>query len=147
MALVAVIAVGALAFIIAAAVIGREAAKLGSTPKMPVYRLEEAVEFVSEELPFEYAAVLSPDDVRLMLRWHINGLQFDRPVAGAGTPGGGDAESAPADPVVVAEESLVAGIHRRAVETGISVGVDAVEAVLEIHLEYLRLIGAVDRAA
>ncbi|HEC09886.1 MAG TPA: hypothetical protein ENI86_10015 [Acidimicrobiales bacterium] len=145
MVLIAVVAVAALAFVIAAAVIGREAAKLGSTPKMPVYRLEEAVEFVSEELPFEYAAVLSPDDVRRMLRWHINGLQFDRPVAGTAEPG--DPETAGDVPVVVAEENLVVGVHRRAVDAGVPVGLDAVEAVLEIHLEYLRLIGAIDRAA
>ncbi len=144
MALIAVVAVAALAFVIAAAVIGRESAKLGATPKMPVYRLEEAVEFVSEELPFEYAAVLSPDDVRRMLRWHINRLQFDRSVAGTGALDG--SPPTPDDPVVVAEESLVTGIHRRAVEAGIPVGVDAVGAVLEIHLEYLRLIGAIDRA-
>ncbi|MCB0990076.1 MAG: hypothetical protein KDB16_03790, partial [Acidimicrobiales bacterium] len=68
MFIVAAILVAVIVFVIAAWAIGREAQRLGSQRLMPVYRLDEAVDFVSGRLSFELAASMSRDEVREVLR-------------------------------------------------------------------------------
>ncbi len=57
----------AIAFAVAAAVVGREALRLDAEPPRPVFDPDEAVEWVANHLPFEVSAELSHDDVRQIL--------------------------------------------------------------------------------
>ncbi|MBW3649421.1 MAG: hypothetical protein KY458_02525, partial [Actinobacteria bacterium] len=61
----------ALAFAVAAVVVGREARRLDAQPPRPVFDPDEAVEWVANHLPFEVSALLSHDDVRRILDWNL----------------------------------------------------------------------------
>ena len=58
-------------FVIAAVVIGREARRLGGKPPRPVFDFDEAVDWVCRHVSDDVAAVLSPDDVRQIINWHL----------------------------------------------------------------------------
>lgn len=122
-------------FVMAAVVIGRESNRLSAEPPRPVFDIDEAVEWVAAQVPFEVSAVLSHDDVRHILRWNLDEL------AALGLSG-----SAPA----VAEELIVVGgreaveaVLARAREAGRELTADQVGAVLDAQLDYLEAIGAV----
>src|SRR5438132_13932466 len=61
----------AVVFAIAAALVGRQARRLGSVPPRPVFDFEDAVAWVCRHVTDEVAAVLTPDDVRQILNWHL----------------------------------------------------------------------------
>ena len=63
-------------FLVAVAVIGRETSRLGRQRREPVWRLEEAAMFVAENLPYNAASELDPLELKELLRWHLNQLQF-----------------------------------------------------------------------
>src|SRR5436190_12962164 len=74
-----------LTFAIAAGTIGREAHRLDAVAPRAVYNLDEAVDFVSDRLPPESQARLTPTEVEALLlahlRWlHEQGLQPDKAV-------------------------------------------------------------------
>jgi hypothetical protein len=133
----ALIVVAILSFVIAALVVGRESRALGTTRRRPVYRLEDAVDHVADAVPFETAAQLSHDDVRLLLRWHLNALQFER-----GAILGDDLE-VDGPPLVVSDRDIVGGLARRARSEGIEVSTPDIGAVVEAHLRYLTVVGAI----
>src|SRR5207237_8545561 len=60
----------------AAVVVAREALRLGAAAPRPVVDLDEAVAWVAQHLPFEVSAVLSYDDVRQILDWHLEYLRI-----------------------------------------------------------------------
>lgn len=62
-------------FVIAAVSIGGVTARLASRSRRTVYDLEQAVEFVADLLPDEITAVVSYDDVRAVLDWHVQFLE------------------------------------------------------------------------
>jgi hypothetical protein len=124
-------------FVIAAVVIGREARRLGAVPPRPVFDLDEAVEFVADHLPFEVSAQLSHDDVRQLLRWHLDYFRT------RGVTGNGDSTSAPTGPVVMGGAETVEYVLERAGQAGLEVTASQVHAVVEAQLLYLRSIGAV----
>ena len=64
-----------LVVVIALVAVGRESFTLGAQPKQAHFDLEEAVEFVADRLPDEVTAVLTYDDVRSILRWHLEYLR------------------------------------------------------------------------
>ena len=63
-------------FLVAVGVIGRETSRLGRQRREPVWRLEEAAMFVAENLPYNAASELDPLELKELLRWHLNQLQF-----------------------------------------------------------------------
>jgi hypothetical protein len=133
-ALIAIVTVVAVA-VIALVAVGREAKTLGYQPKQAVFDLEEAVDWVAERLPDPVTAVLSYDDVRALLRWHLEYLR-DRgvPVRRDQTAGG---------PVVVEDDEGVAYVLMRAEADGLDVTDEQIAAVLEVELGYFGAIGAV----
>ena len=58
-------------FAIAAIVIGREARRLAAKAPGRVFEFEDAVSWVCDHVDEQVAAVLSPDDVRQILNWHL----------------------------------------------------------------------------
>lgn len=137
MAIVAIVIVGLIAFAIAAAVIGREAHRLGSQRLQPIYRLPEAVGSVADALDEEAASQLTPDEVGEVIRLHLNLLQFGE---GAASDEQADDES------VVDEGDAVAAIYREARQLGVEITRPHVEQIMALHIEYLVAIGAVDKA-
>ncbi len=125
---------------IALVAVGREAFTMSAQPLQAHFDLEEAVDFVADRLPDEVTAVLSYDDVRSILRWHLEYLR-DR-----GVPARRDA-SATGGPVVVEDDEGVAWVLGKADEVGLEVTDVEVAIVLDLELDYLRAIGAVGGAA
>ncbi len=132
-----------LVFVIAAVVIGRESNRLAGEAPRPVFDIDEAVEWVAAQLPFEVSAVLSHDDVRHILRWnldHLAGLGLsEAPPSRQGQEG----VSAPDELIVVGGGEAVEAVLARAMESGRDLDAEQVAAVLEAQLAYLEAIGAV----
>ena len=126
----------ALAFAVAAVVVGREARRLDAEPPRPVFDPDEAVEWVANHLPFEVSAVLSHDDVRQILDWN---LEYFR---SKGVSGNGSTPHVEA-PIVVGGAETVAYVLDQAARTGRDYQPDQVLAVLDAQMSYLEAIGAV----
>lgn len=128
-------------FAIAAVTVGREARRLALVPPRPVYDVDESVEYVADRLPFEVAAELTHDDVRTLLRWHLDWF-----AAQGITPLPDDPdhpEHAGSPTVVVQEGDAVDVLCDRASVDGAPYTPEQVEAVVEAHMAYLTMIGAV----
>lgn len=137
--LIAAIAISVvIGFVVAAGVVGSQAQRLGRQPREPVWRLNEAAEFVSQHLPFEAAAWLSNAELEALLRGHLNQLQFDDATDDVDAEDGSDAESA----TVNEDRKSVAALYRTMRQQGLEVSLDHVAAAVDAHLEYLRRIGA-----
>lgn len=135
-----VLALGAV-FGIAAVVLGREAQRLAAQPPRRIFDFEEAVAWVCDHVSLEVAAVLSPDDVRQILNWH---LEFFRV---KGVSSNGDSAHGTDGPVVVSGAETVDFVLLRAESAGSTFTPAQVHEVLEAQMGYLGEIGAVDEVA
>ena len=126
----------ALAFAIAAAVIGREARRLDAEPPRPVFDPDEAVEWVANHLPFEVGAELTHDDVRRIIGWN---LEFFRSKGLSGNGSSLHVET----PLVIGGAETVAYVLQKAAAAGADYRPDHVHAVLEAQMSYLEAIGAI----
>ena len=117
-------------FVLAAVVIGRETGRLAAVPPRPVFDLPEAVAWVADRLPDHVSARLSYDDVAALLGFGVDHL--------AGT---GD------DQIVVADAETAAYVLGRAQAAGLDVTASDVEAVLDLEVAYLEVIGAANPEA
>ncbi|MGH9280623.1 MAG: hypothetical protein ACRD12_21340 [Acidimicrobiales bacterium] len=123
-------------FVIAAVVIGREARRLAAVPVQRTFNFEEAVAFVCDHVGPAVAAVLTPDDVRQILDWH---LEYFRLKGVSGNGSGPHVEG----PVVVTGAETVGFVLMRAEAAGSNYTAEQVHAVLDAQMEYLTEIGAV----
>lgn len=123
-----------LVFVIAAVVVGRESNRLAGEAPRPVFDIDEAVEWVAAQLPFEVSAVLSHDDVRHILRWNLEELGT-KGLSGPGRP--------PEELIVVGGPDAVNAVLARAGEAHRDLTGEQVAAVLESQLAYLEVIGAI----
>lgn len=134
-----VLAVAAV-FAIAAIVLGREARRLAAKAPGRVFEFEDAVAWVCDHVNTEVASVLSPDDVRRILNWH---LEFFR-MKGVSSNG----HTAETDqPVVVSGAETVDFVLMRAETEGAEYTPSQIHAVLDAQIGYLEDIGAVDPVA
>ena len=130
-----VLAVAAV-FAIAAIVVGREARRLATKAPGRVFEFEDAVAWVCDHVGPDVAAVLSPDDVRRILNWH---LEFFR-IKGVSSNG----HTADADhPVVVSGAETVDFVLMKAEAAGSPYTPSQIHAVLDAQMGYLEDIGAV----
>src|SRR5438105_12708884 len=113
MTLVFTVLAVAVVFAIAAAVVGREARRLGSVPPRPVFDFEDAVAWVCRHVGDDVAAELTPDDVRRILSWHLEYFRL-KGVSSNGSSPGGD------QPVVVGGAETVDYVLNRAESAGSS---------------------------
>lgn len=127
-------------FVMAAVVVGREAHRLDAVAPRSVYIPEEALEFVAEYLPAESQARLTPDELEMLLRFHMRwlhakGLQPSNVI---------DRRQDISSPVVISEDNLTAYLIGEAEANGVEIldDVDAVN-VVTAHLAYFEAIGAV----
>jgi hypothetical protein len=122
--------------VVALVAVGREAFTLGSQPRQALFDVDEAVDFVADQLPFEVSARITYDDVRALVRFHLEhlaalGAPAERWRAGAGRL------------VIVDDEEGAEVLMTRAIETGLDLSPTDVAAVLAAELAYFEAIGAV----
>lgn len=144
MALVAFLLVLGLVFAIASWFVVREAGRLTHEPPPVVFSLDEAYEWVVEELPDEVAATLTPADVRRILTFQVE--YFDRSGVASNGDGGADGVE-PHPPAIVGAAEVVDYILERSAATGEEYIPEQVYPVVEILLEYLAATGAVSTPA
>jgi hypothetical protein len=127
-------------FVLAAVVVGREAHRLDALAPRVVYIEEQAVAFVSQRLPADTQARLTPDELAQLLTFHLRwlnskGLQPDDVVD---RPQGLD------EPVVVIGDDVAAYLLGEAERNGVEIldDVDVVR-VVDAHQQYFDAIGAV----
>lgn len=131
-------------FVIAAAVVGREAHRLDAVAPRSVYIVDEAVEFVAEYLPDATQSRLTPGELEQLLtfhmRWlHTKGLQPTKVV---------DRRQDIATPVVITEDTLAAYLLGESERAGIEILADVdVVNVVDGHLAYFKAIGAIGPTA
>jgi len=150
---VAVVLVIGIVLAIAAWFVVREAGRLTHEPPPVVFSLDEAYEWVVEELPDEVAATLTPADLRRILTFQVE--YFDRSgVAAGGSSGGssggwsgGSNGTEPHPPAVVGAAEVVDYILERSAATSEAYIPEQVYPVVEILLEYLAATGAVGTPA
>ncbi|MFP5317854.1 MAG: hypothetical protein ACLGI2_06105 [Acidimicrobiia bacterium] len=133
--LLVAIAVAAV-FVIAAVVIGREARRLAELPVQRTFNFEDAVTYVCDHVDDEVAAVLTPDDVRQILDWHLEYFRLK------GVSGNGSGPH-PEGPVVVTGAETVGFVLMKAEAAGTPYTAEQVHAVLDAQMGYLTEIGAV----
>jgi hypothetical protein len=126
----------AVVFAIAAVVIGREARRLAAQPVQRTFDYEDAVAWVCDHVNDEVAAVLTPDDVRRILDWH---LEYFRLKGLSGNGSGPHVEGT----VVVTGAETVGFVLMRAEAAGAAYTAEQVHAVLDAQMGYLSEIGAV----
>lgn len=140
----AFIVLGALVVVaIGLVAVGRVTAELAAEPRLSVFDLDEAVEWVADRLSTETAGQLSYDDVRTVLGWHLDylearGAAFEGPATGTGRSGEG--------PVVTVEDDAVAFVLGKADEAAFDVADERVAEVLDLQMRYLDAIGAIGPA-
>ena len=137
MILVTALIVMGIACAIAAWFVAREAGRLSAEPPPPVFDMDEAYDWVVENLPDIVAATLTPDDVRRILDFELEFLQRK-----GVTGGNGSSLQTPGD-VVVGGVETVEYIVGRSRATGEEYLPEQVYAVIETQLAYMRAIGAV----
>ncbi len=123
--------------VVAAVAVGRETRRLATMRVQRVFEFEEAVAWVCDHVGFEVAAVLSPDDVRTILNWH---LEYFR---AKGVSGNGTGEISD-EPVFVTSAETVEFVLERVARSGSGYTAEQVHAVLEAEMGYLAEIGALD---
>jgi hypothetical protein len=110
-------------------------AAVGKTRKMPsqiVIDAHEEIEFCAQALPDEVTAQISYDDLRRILRHHIEWIQ-----AYHWTP-----EGSSTNPIVFQKMDPLPYILERTDITGLNASPEIVKAVIEAHSEYLIAKGA-----
>ena len=129
-----------LVFAIAAVIIGREARRLDSVAPRAVYELEQATQFVADNLPSETQARLTFAELRKLLVFHMRWLH-DKGLQPAGVV---DRRQDIVDEVVIDEQTLTAYLLDAAEKNNIEI-LDDVDAVyvVKAHLKYFDAIGAI----
>jgi hypothetical protein len=140
MTLLFVVLAAVVVFAIAAVAVGREARRLGAVPPRPVFDFEEAVAWVCRHVGDDVAAVLTPDDVRQILNWHLEYFRLK------GLSSNGDSAHAEG-PVVVGGAETVDFVLTRAQAVGTTYTPAQVHAVLDAQMTYLEAIGAIGPAS
>lgn len=138
--IIASIIAALLVFAIAAVVIGREARRLDSVAPRAVYELEQATQFVADNLPSETQARLTYAELRKLLVFHMRWLH-DKGLQPAGVV---DRRQDIVDEVVIDEQTLTGYLLDAAEKNNIEI-LDDVDAVyvVKAHLKYFDAIGAI----
>ena len=138
--IIASIIAALLVFAIAAVVIGREARRLDSVAPRVVYELEQATQFVADNLPSDTQARLTYAELRKLLVFHMRWLH-DKGLQPTGVV---DRRQDIVDEVVIDEQTLTAYLLDAAEKNNIEI-LDDVDAVyvVKAHLKYFDAIGAI----
>ena len=131
----------AIAIVAVAIAVGR----LEHESRPALYELEEAVDYIAENLPHEVTSRITYDDVRQVLRWHLDWFE----AVGLATEYGeelGDQAVPEGDLVVADDDAAIDFVVERTLASGGPDPVDVV-CILDVQMRYLDEIGAVGRRA
>ncbi len=134
-------AVGAVAVILIALVaVGKAVAELETERSPAVYDLNDAVEWIAQRLPDEVTARISFEDLKMLLRWHLDWFQE----AGVASRHGEElaTDQVRVDGAVAPHDAAIDAIVARSLAAGGPEAVDVV-CVLDLQMKYLTAIGAV----
>ena len=127
--LVAAVVIVVVAFVAVGHAVGRTEAM----PAQIVVDVHEAIEFCAEALPDEVTAELSYDELRRLLRLHLEWIQ-----AYHWSPEGSDA-----GPIVFEQFDALDYVMERMAVTDLDVPRGYAAAVIQAHSDYLQVMGAV----
>jgi hypothetical protein len=113
--------------------VGWAVGKTSAMPPQIVIDSEQAIEFCAEALPAEVTAVLSYDELRRLLRLHLEWIQ-----AYHWAP-----EGASDGPIVFEELDAAGYMAERADVLGLQVSPQHLAAVIAAHSAYLQVMGAI----
>ena len=147
MLIVLLIVAAVIVFAIAAATVGSTVARLAAQPTTAVLKLDEAVDWIADRLPFEVAAQISHDDVRRILQWHLDYFDDVGLASEYGEELAGEVVPADHEPVVAEADQAVDYVVSRAMEDGRGIEPLHVVCVLDLQLKYLDEIGAIGPSA
>lgn len=133
MEIVLVVVAAALVVGIALISVGWAVGKTTAMPDQIVIDAEEAIEFCAEALPVEVTSVVSYDELRRLLRLHLEWIQ-----AYHWAPEG-DSDG----PILFASLDAVDYMVERADTVGLEVTREQIVAVVEAHSAYLQVAGAI----
>ncbi len=134
-------AVGAVAVILIALVaVGKAVAELETERSPAVYDLNDAVDWIAQRLPDEVTARISFEDLKMLLRWHLDWFQE----AGVASRHGQElaTDQVSIDGAVAPHDAAIDAIVARSLAAGGPEAVDVV-CVLDLQMKYLTAIGAV----
>lgn len=137
-------AVGAVAVVVIAFVaVGTAVGELETERSPAVYDLNDAVEWIAQRLPEEVTARISFDDVKTLLRWHLDWFQQ----TGVASPHGEELATglARTDGAIAPHDAAIDAIVARSLAAGGPEALDVV-CVLDLQMKYLKAIGAVGEA-
>jgi hypothetical protein len=145
--IVFIVVAAVLVFAVAAATVGSTVARLADQPSPAVLKLDEAVDWIADRLPFEVAAEISHDDVDRILRWHLDYFDEVGLASEFGEELGGEVVPSDHEPVVAQDEDAVDYVVSRALADGRGITALHVVCVLDLQLRYLDEIGAIGPTA
>jgi hypothetical protein len=120
--------------------------KLNATPTMAIFDIEEATEYIAQNLPLRVASHLSHDDVRVLLRWEITYFRERGVASFGGVDHAAQQAVRKADSVVADEDAIVDELLSRAREEGMECDAVDIVCVADLTSDYLVAIGAVGGA-
>ncbi len=139
MAIVLLVVAAVIVFVIAAVVVGREARRLDAVSPRSIYDVDEAVAFVADHITEASQGRLTLDEVRQLLRIHMSRLHQLGLQPGDVT----DRRQDIVVPTFLEEVDEIAYVIGGAGVNGLEVEDPDVAEVIDAHLAYLDLIGAV----
>lgn len=113
--------------------VGSAVGKTSEMPAQVVVDVHEAIDFVAEAIPIEVSSVLSYDDVRRLLRFHLEWIQAYHWAPDGFSDG----------PIVFEEYDALGYVMERADVNHFDVDPAHAAAVIEAHSAYLQVMGAV----
>jgi hypothetical protein len=131
--IVLVVVAGAAVVAIALLMVGSAVGKTRSMPPQIVIDATEAIEFCAEALPSEVTSSLTYDELRRLLRLHLEWVQ-----AYHWSP-----EGVSDGPVLFEELDAIPYMVERAAIVGLEVPRDHIVAVVDAHSAYLQVAGAI----
>ena len=132
MVIVLVVVAAVAVVVIGLLFVGWAVGKTSDMPDQIVIDAQEAIEFCAEALPDEITSQLTYDELRRLLRIHLEWIQ-----AYHWTP-----EGDPSGPVVFEEHDALDYVMERADIVGLVVTRDQAAAAIEAHDAYLQVAGA-----
>ena len=131
--LVLLVVAALLVVIVALVSVGWAVGKTTAMPDQIVVDVHEAIEFCAEALPLEVTSVVSYDELRRMLRLHLEWIQAYHWAPDGGSDG----------PIVFEEHDPLSYLVERAATVGLDVTPEQLAAVIEAHSAYLQVMGAI----
>ena len=132
-AIILLIIAGIVIVALAFAFTGWAVGKTESMPDQIVVDAHEAIEFCAQALPAEVTSEISYDDLRRVLRMHLEWIQaYD--FAPEGTADG---------PIVFEQFDAVGYVLERADVNHLTIAPEHVAAIVQAHSDYLQVMGAI----